>query len=167
MMRFNYIWILGFALFLGGCQVNYSFTGGQFSGASNFQVNYMRPQTALASPVYAQKLTEGLKDYLLAQSPLQLVTANGDLIYEGSIVDYNLSPIAAQGNEIASLTRLSITVRLKYTNQKEKELNFEKNFTKYADFPAGQDLFSVQEELWNNINDQLIQEIYNASVGNW
>jgi hypothetical protein len=89
------------------------------------------------------------------------VTTNGDLVYEGSIVDYNLSPIAAQGNETASLTRLSITVRIKYTNQMEKELNFEKNFTKYADFPAGQDLFSVQEELWNNINDQLIQEIYN------
>ncbi len=167
MMRCQYILLCVIALFWSGCQINYSFTGGQFSGASNFQVNYIRPQTALASPVYAQQLTEGLKYYLLAQSPLQLVTTNGDLIYEGSIVDYNLSPIAAQGNEIASLTRLSITVKLKYTNQMEKELNFEKSFTKYADFPAGQDLFSVQEELWNNINDQLIQEIYNASVGNW
>ncbi len=167
MSKLTYIATLLFALLLSACQVNYSFTGGQFSGANNFQVSYLRPQTALASSVYAQQLTEGLKDYLLAQSPLQLVTTNGDLVYEGSIVDYNLSPIAAQGNEIASLTRLSITVRIKYTNQLEKELNFEKNFTKYADFPAGQDLFSVQEELWNNINDQLIQEIYNASVGNW
>ena len=167
MMKVRYICMVFLTMVVVSCQVNYSFTGGQFSGASNFQVSYLRPQTALASPVYAQQLTEGLKDYLLAQSPLQLVTTNGDLVYEGSIVDYNLSPIAAQGNEIASLTRLSITVRIKYTNQMEKELNFEKNFTKYADFPAGQDLFSVQEELWGNINDQLIQEIYNASVGNW
>jgi len=143
MSKLTYIATLFFALLLSACQVNYSFTGGQFSGANNFQVSYLRPQTALASPVYAQQLTEGLKDYLFAQSPLQLVTTNGDLVYEGSIVDYNLSPIAAQGNEIASLTRLSITVRIKYTNQLEKELNFEKNFTKYADFPAGQDLFSV------------------------
>ena len=134
MSKLTYIATLLFALLLSACQVNYSFTGGQFSGANNFQVSYLRPQTALASPVYAQQLTEGLKDYLLAQSPLQLVTTNGDLVYEGSIVDYNLSPIAAQGNEIASLTRLSITVRIKYTNQLEKELNFEKNTPKYRDW---------------------------------
>jgi len=149
------------------CQVNYSFTGGQFSGADSFQVNFIRPQTALASQVYAQNLTEGLKDYLLAQSPLRLVTSNGDLQYEGVITEYNVAPIAARGNETASLTRLTVTVKIKYTNQLEKELGFEKTFTKYADFPAGQDFFSVQEELWGSINDQLIQEIFNASVGNW
>jgi hypothetical protein len=152
---------------LYSCQVNYSFTGGQFSGAQNFSVNYLKPQTALASPAYCQQLTEGLKDYLLAQSPLKLVTQNGDLQYEGTVTEYSVVPIAAQGNEVASLSRLSITVKIKYTNQLEKELNFEKTFTKYADFPASQDLFSVQAELWGAINDQLIQEIYNASVGNW
>ncbi len=158
---------LSFISMLISCQVNYSFTGGQFSGAQNFSVNYLKPQTALASPAYCQQLTEGLKDYLLAQSPLKLVTQNGDLQYEGSIVEYSVVPIAAQGNEVASLSRLSVTVKIKYTNQLEKELNFEKTFTKYADFPAGQDLFSVQADLWSAINDQLIQEIYNSSVGNW
>jgi hypothetical protein len=163
-MRWNLYIIL---FLLSSCQVNYSFTGGQFSGAESFSVNYLKPQTALASPAYCQQLTEGLKDYLLAQSPLKIVTQNGDLQYEGSITEYNVVPIAAQGNEVASLSRLSITVKIKYTNLLEKELNFEKTFTKYADFPAGQDLFSVQTELWSSINDQLIQEIYNASVGNW
>jgi hypothetical protein len=159
--------IIGIILIFSGCQINYSFTGGQFSGVESFQVNFIRPQTALASQVYAQNLTEGLKDYLLAQSPLRLVTSSGDLQYEGVITEYNVAPIAARGNETASLTRLTVTVKIKYTNQLEKELGFEKTFTKYADFPAGQDFFSVQEELWNSINDQLIQEIFNASVGNW
>ncbi|MEY3597797.1 MAG: hypothetical protein RL521_219 [Bacteroidota bacterium] len=159
--------LLIITLALASCQVNYSFTGGQFSGAESFQVNFIRPQTALASQVYAQKLTEGLKDYLLAQSPLRLVTTSGDLQYEGTITEYNVAPIAARGNETASLTRLTVTAKIKYTNQLEKELGFEKTFTKYADFPAGQDFFSIQEELWESINDQLIQEIFNASVGNW
>jgi hypothetical protein len=162
-MCIHFIW----CAWLMGCQVNYSFTGGQFSGAENFSVSYLKPQTALASPAYCQQLTEGLKDYLLAQSPLKLTTSNGDLQYEGSITEYSVVPISAQGNEIASLSRLSITVKIKYTNLLEKELNFEKTFTKYADFPAGQDLFSVQTDLWKSINDQLIQEIYNSSVGNW
>jgi len=158
---------IGCLLLFMGCQINYSFTGGQFSGAETFQVNFLRPQTALASQVYAQNLTEGLKDYLLAQSPLRLVTENGDLQYEGYISEYSVAPIAANGNEKASLTRLTITVKIKYTNKMEKELGFDKTFTKYADFPAGQDFFSVQEGLWSSINDQLIQEIFNASVGNW
>jgi hypothetical protein len=49
----------------------------------------------------------------------------------------------------------------------DPKLNFEKTFSKFADFEANQDLFSVEESLWKLINDQLVQEIYNASVGNW
>ena len=75
--------------------------------------------------------------------------------------------MAIQSNETASLTRLSITVKIKYTNTLEPDLNFEKSFTKFADFSATESLFSVQEDLWKQINDQLAQEIYNASVGNW
>jgi hypothetical protein len=56
---------------------------------------------------------------------------------------------------------------VKYTNTLEPELSFDKTFTKFADFPAEQDLFSVEESLWSAINDQLTQEIYNSSVGNW
>jgi hypothetical protein len=75
--------------------------------------------------------------------------------------------MAIQSNETASLTRLSITVKIKYTNTLEPDLNFEKSFTKFADFSATESLFAVQEDLWKQINDQLAQEIYNASVGNW
>lgn len=152
---------------LASCQVRYSFTGGQFSGARTFSVDLFRPQTALAGPAYAQRLTEGLKDLLLAQSPLTLVERQGDLRYEGWITDYRVTPVAVQGNETASLNRLSISIKVRYTNTLEPDLNFDKTFTKFADFPAAQDLFSVQEDLWGSINEQLIQEIYNASVGNW
>lgn len=155
------------ALFLIGCQVNYSFTGGQFSGADSFSVGFLKPQTALASQIYAQQLTEGLKDYMLAQSPLRLAAVDGQLQYTGSITEYSVTPVAIQGSETASLSRLSITVKIQYKNTLEEDLSFEKSFTKYADFPASQNLFSVQESLWQSINDQLIQEIYNASVGNW
>jgi Lipopolysaccharide-assembly len=156
-----------FSLFLLGCEIRYSFTGGQFSGAKTFSVQYIKPQTALASPAYAQRLTESFKDIMLSQSPLSLTENNGDLQYSGSITQYSITPVAVQSNETASLTRLSITIKINYNNTLEPELNFEKSFTKFADFPAGQSLFSVEEELWQQINDQLTQEIYNSSVGNW
>lgn len=150
-----------------GCTVNYSLTGGQFSGAKTFSVDLFRSQTALASPIYAQRLTESLKDLLLSQSPLKIKESDGELKYEGFIIDYRVTPVAIQGNETASLNRLTIGIKVKYTNTLEPSLSFERTFTKFADFDAAQDLLAVEEELWLTINEQLLQEIYNASVGNW
>jgi hypothetical protein len=142
-------------------------SGGQFSGASTFSVDLFKSQTALASPIYAQRLTESLKDLLLSQSPLKIAENNGDLRYEGYITEYRIAPVAIQGNETASLNRLNITIKVKYTNTLEPDLSFDKTFSKFADFEAAVDLLSVEERLWTEINDQLLQEIYNASVGNW
>ncbi|MFM9422451.1 MAG: hypothetical protein RIR06_912 [Bacteroidota bacterium] len=166
-MKKSAILFMFIALLLAGCEIRYSFSGGQFSGAKTFSVQYIKPQTALASPAYAQRLTESFKDVMLSQSPLSITETKGDLQYEGTITQYAITPVAVQSNETASLNRLSITIKISYTNTLEPDLNFEKSFTKFADFPASQSLFSVEEELWQQINDQLTQEIYNSSVGNW
>ena len=167
MKRIGFLLTVAMLLAFTGCQIRYSFSGGQFSGAKTFSVVYLKPATALASPTYAQRITESLKDVMLSQSPLTLVDKKGDLMYEGSIVNYAVSPVNIQSNETAALSRLTIGIKIKYTNNLEPELNFEKTFTKFADFPATSSLFSVEEDLWKQINDQLVQEIYNASVGNW
>lgn len=166
-MRKSAYFLLLILLTFASCEIRYSFSGGQFSGAKTFSVTYLKPQTALASPTYSQRLTEELKDVMLSQSPLSLSETNGDLQFEGSVTQYVVQPMAIQNNETASLTRLSITVKIKYTNTLEPDLNFEKSFTKFADFAANENLFTIQEDLWKLINDQLSQEIYNASVGNW
>jgi hypothetical protein len=155
-------------VFFSGCGI-YSFTGGQFSGAKTFSVGYFKPQAGLATPLYAQRFTESMKDLLLAQSPLKLSENDGELTYSGSIVDYSTAPVAIQSGaaETASLNRLTISVKVKYENKLEPDLGFERTFTKFADFDANQDLFSIEESLWGLINDQLTQEIYNASLGNW
>ena len=166
-MKKSSVGLLLVMLLFVSCEIRYSFSGGQFSGAKTFSVSYLKPQTALASPTYSQRLTENFKDVMLSQSPLSLSETNGDLHFEGSVTNYVVAPMAIQSNETASLTRLSITVKIKYTNTLEPDLNFEKSFTKFADFAATESLFAVQEDLWKQINDQLAQEIYNASVGNW
>jgi hypothetical protein len=167
MMRFTILFILVSAV-LASCGI-YSFTGGQYSGAKTFSVDYFKPQSAMVTPLYAQRFTESLKDLLLAQSPLRISENNGELVYSGTIVDYRTAPIAIQSGaaETASLNRLTITVKVKYENNLEPELSFEKTFSKFADYDANQDLFTIEESLWSLINEQLTQEIYNASVGNW
>lgn len=144
-------------------------TGGQFSGAQTFSVEYFKPQTALASPLYAQRFTESLKDLVLSQSPLKLSEDEADLEYQGTITDYRVAPVTVQGGEaeIAAMNRLTIAVKVRYTNKMEPDLSFDKSFSRFADFKADADLISVEEALWTEINEQLIQDIYNASVGNW
>jgi Lipopolysaccharide-assembly len=155
-------------LTLTGCGI-YSFTGGQYSGAKTFSVDYFKPQSAMVTPLYAQRFTESLKDLLLAQSPLRLAERNGELKFSGTVIDYRTAPVAVQSGaaETASLNRLTITVKVTYENSLEPEYNFEKTFTKFADYEANQDLFTIEESLWSLINEQLTQEIYNSSVGNW
>ena len=162
------ILLISLTLAMAGCGI-YTFTGGQFSGAKTFSVSYFKPQAGLATPLFAQRFTESMKDLLLAQSPLKLSENDGDLIYSGIITEYSTSPVAIQSGaaETASLNRLTITVKVKYENMIEPDLSFERTFTKFADFDANQDLFSIEESLWSLINDQLTQEIYNASLGNW
>lgn len=168
MRHFRLAILILFSVFVGSCGV-YSFTGGQFGEAKTFSVAYLKPQTGLATPLYAQRLTESLKDVMLSQSPLKWQEENGDLQFSGRISNYSTAPVAinAGATETAALNRLSITVEIHYENTLEPTLSFDRSFTKYADFNANQDLFTIEESLWKLINDQLTQEVYNASVGNW
>ncbi len=151
---------------LTSCGV-YSFTGGDTSGAKTFSVTHFRAQTPQASQAFTQNLTEGLKDVVLAQSPLNLVTEKGELSFEGAVVAYRVVPVSIQSDETASLNRLEISVKVNYTNSLDKDKSFERTFTKYADYESSQDLFAIEESLWETIIEQLTQEIFNASLGNW
>jgi hypothetical protein len=158
---------MGFLVFAsGGCGI-YTPYGAQTSGARTFSVDYFRPQSPLASPAVAQNFTESLKDVIQRQSTLRLVDANGELSYAGQITDYRVSPVGVQADETTARNRLSVTVQVRYTNTLDKDLNFERSFTKFADFDSNLDLLAVEEELMAEISEQLIQEIFNASLGNW
>jgi hypothetical protein len=164
-MRFS-IFLIAVIIGLSSCGI-YSMRGIDTSGASNFSVDFFRPQTPLAPNELSQLFTESLKDILLTQSPLDIVDEDGELEFEGSITGYKVQPVSVQSDETASLNRLTITVKVKYTNNLITSKSFERNFSKYTDFDSQQDLLSVQSTLWEEINDQLVQEIYNASLGNW
>jgi hypothetical protein len=155
-----------FALLYNSCGI-YTFTGADTSGAETFSVDYFKPQTPLATPLLAQNFTEALKDLVLQQSTLNLSGGDGDLHFEGSIVEYSNNPISVQSDEVASLNRLQISIKVKYVNQIEDEKSFERTFTKFSDYESSLDFLSVEEELNTEIIDQLTQEIFNASLGNW
>lgn len=150
------------------CKVSYSFTGADIPAeAQTFSVQYFNSEAVLATPTYAQVLTEELKDLLLAQSGLKLTTSNGDLQYSGVITNYEVTPVALQGNETAARNRLTISLKVSYVNIFDETKNFEKSFSRFADYDSSSDLSQVEEGLIETINEQLIQDIFNASLGNW
>jgi hypothetical protein len=56
---------------------------------------------------------------------------------------------------------------VKFTNLKDEKQNFESSFSRYADFSSSQNLTSVEDELIRQINDQLVDDIFNKAVINW
>jgi len=169
--RFNRIgsWFLVLGtLCLGSssCGV-YSFTGASTGEAKTVSIVYFKNNAALAPPTYSQKFTESLRDKFTSQTSLTLIPSSGDLNFEGFVSGYSTAPVAIQGNETAALNRLSITVNVTFTNNKDEKQNFEQSFTRFADFNSSQSLEAVQEQLITDINEQLVQDIFNKSVINW
>lgn len=111
--------------------------------------------------------TEALKERFISQTNLKLIDSDGDLQFEGSISNYQIRPIAIKANETASQNRLSISVKVAFTNLIEEENNYSQSFSRYADYDSNTDLSSIEEELISQIVDELVEDIFNKAVANW
>lgn len=161
--------LLFISLMLSSCfSVKYSFTGAQIAPDVNtISVATFPSFASLAPPSLSQSFTESLKDIFLQQTRLTLVKANGDLIIEGEITDYKTNSEAVQGNDQSSLNRLTISVKVRYTDTKNEANSYEQSFTNFAQFSGTQTLANVESQLIDEINEKLTQDIFNKSLGNW
>jgi len=123
----------------------------------------------LAKPSLAQTMTESLRDFVQRQTRFTLLPSGGDLNYEGEITGYSVAPVAITGGatDQASLNRLTITVKVKYTDDIEDRYSFDGNFSRFADFPSTTDISSVEDALIKEITDQITQDIINRSIYAW
>ena len=134
--------------------MNYSFTGASIAeDVKTVSVKTFQSYAPLASANLSQTFTEELKDKFLSQTNLDLAARGGDLQFEGSINGYSVTSVAIQGNETAALNRLTITVKVKFTNTKDKKANFETSFSRYLDYDSSQNLSRIEDELIKDIND--------------
>ena len=109
-----------------------------------------------------------LVDTYTKQTRLHIVdSSNTDLSVEGEITGYALTPQAVTENAYASKTRLTITVRVKYTDHKQPNNSVDQTFSAFRDFDSSEMLTSVQDQLCEEICDELVLLIFNATAGNW
>ncbi|MCD4731122.1 MAG: hypothetical protein K8R74_11000 [Bacteroidales bacterium] len=152
-----------------GCSVNYSFTGASIPPeVKSINIKYFPNNAPLVEPTLSQKITDGLRDKFTSETSLMLVNDGGDLIMEGAITGYRTTPVAIQGNDQAALNRLTITIEVTYINTLDENMSFENtNFTRYADYSSSRNLVEVQEALVEEINQMLIEDVFNKAVINW
>lgn len=125
-------------------------------------------RAALVYPPLQQMFENRLIDMIEQQTRLRVLdTNNTDLRMEGEITGYSLSPQAVGEDAYASQTRLTITVRVRYINNRNPNLSSDQTFTAYRDFSSSEMLTDVQDELCSQITKDLTDLIFNATIGDW
>ncbi len=153
-----------------GCKMNYSFTGASIPpGTETVSIETFPNMAPIVNPMLSITLTEALKDKFMSQTSLQLINNDADLQFSGTIVGYRNTPTAIKAGEQsqAAMNRLTITVKVKYTNTMDPKADFDTKFSRYADYESSQDLHDVENTLADEIIDQIIDDIFNQSVVNW
>ena len=167
MKRIKHLIILLVSLFLLGCGP-YSFTGVQDLKAETFQVNYFQNTADLIEPGLDRDFTLALQDLIVNQTNLNLTTTNGDLVYEGEIVEYRISPTTAQANSTAAQNRLTISVNVRLFDKDNPDEEFEQRFSFFSDFSGSAQLIGAQKDAAHEeIFERLTQDIFNATLAKW
>ena len=111
--------------------------------------------------------TIALQDLLLNQTNLDLVNENGDLIYEGEIIEYSVTPMSATAEITAAQNRLKMTIAFRFVNTKKEEDDFKKSYSFYYDFPAELQVYDVKDAAHKDIFDRITQDIFNDTLAKW
>ncbi|MEC4114494.1 LPS assembly lipoprotein LptE [Myroides pelagicus] len=163
----NLLLILLTVVFFNSCKY-YNFTGTGKINADSFQVNYFQNNADLVEPGIERTFTMSLQDLIQNQTSLSLTNEGGDLIYEGEIVDYRISPTTATADQRAAQNRLYIAINVRFINKNTPEDDFEKRFSFYYDYDANVQLAgpSLTEAL-NVIYERITQDVFNESLAKW
>jgi hypothetical protein len=122
---------------------------------------------ALVHPPLSNNLSDGIRYLFQRQTRLEQVRRGGNLEIEGEITGYTLTPMAVSADSYASETKLTITVKVRFTNNVAPEESFEKTYTAYQTFDSSQMLVDVQDELCNTMITEIADQIYNDTVAKW
>jgi hypothetical protein len=153
---------------LPSCKISYSFTGANISpDVKTFSVSYFANRAKLINPSLSQQLTEELKEKLLKQTSLNEIEDSGDLEFSGSITNYDVRPIAIQKEDLAAQNRLTITISVKFTNNKDHEQDFERSFSSFEDYDSQNMLSDIEDGLVPEIMKKLLEDVFNATIANW
>lgn len=167
MKKLTYILIIIICFSLNSCKY-YNFTGTGKIDAETFQVNYFQNNADLVEPGIERTFTLALQEILQSQTSLNLTNQGGDLLYEGEIVEYRITPMTATADQRAAQNRLTIAVNVRFSNKNKDEDDFEKRFSFFYDYPANQQMSgNTLTTALDEIFTRITQDVFNASLAKW
>ena len=151
------------------CSISYKFNGASidYTKVKTIMISDFTNQASYVNPTLAPEFTEELKDIYIRQTRLEQVTSNGDLALEGEVTGYDFTPMAVKEDALASQTRLTITVRVRYMNNTNPDEDFEQSFSAYREFDSNLMVQQVESSLCAEIIEEIVDQVYNATVANW
>ena len=156
------------ALMLGACGI-YSFSGTSIQNdVETINIDYFEYKAQKVNPSLSNELTEAIRTRFRRMTRLEQVEQDGDLEITGEVTGYSVAAAAVSAQEIATQNRLTVTVRVNFTNRKYPEDDFEgKSFSAYADYDSTNSLDAVESSLCTEIVEKLVEDIFNATVAQW
>ena len=146
----------------------YSFTGTSIQpDVKTITINHFEYTAQTVNPSLSNDLTEAVRTQFRKMTRLEQVDEEGDLEIEGQITGYDIRASAVTAGELAAQNRLTVTIKIAFTNRKYPNEDFEKSFSGYADYDSMQSLEMVQNDLCQQIIEKLVDDIFNATVANW
>jgi hypothetical protein len=164
--KIKIITILTLFLFVS-CNVKYNFTGTGKINAKTFQVNYFQNNAEIVEVGIERTFTQKLQNTIQNQTNLDLVTSGGDLLYEGEIVEYRITPMASNASQQSSQNRMTISINVRYSSKNSEDDNFEKRFSFFHDYDANLLPSAVLNEALEIIYERITQDIFNESLAKW
>lgn len=146
----------------------YSFSGTSIQpDVKTITIDYFEYKALTVNPKLSAQITEEMKEKFRKLTKLEQVDEEGDLELYGEVTGYAVSTAGVSANEEAAMNRLTVSVKVKFTNRKYPEDDFDKSFSAYADFDSSQLLDAVQDSLCEEIVTKLVEDIFTASVAQW
>lgn len=146
----------------------YSFSGTSIQpDVKTVTINYFEYKALRVNPSLSNELTEAIKDQFRRLTRLEEVDIEGDLEISGEITGYDVKAMAVTADEVAAQNRLTVNVKIYFTNRKYPEDDFEKSFSAYADYDSSNTLDAMESQLCEEIIEKLVEDIFNATVANW
>ncbi len=155
------------ALLVHSCGI-YSFSGTSIQpDVKTITITTFEYKALRVNPTLSNDISEALRDKFQKLTRLEQVDYDGDLLLEGEITGYDVKSIAVTADEVASQNRLTVTVKIYFTNQKYPEDNVEQSFSAYSDYDSSSSLDAVESELCEEIIETIVEDIFNATVAQW
>ena len=160
-------WVL--CLILAACTVSYKFTGTSinYDIIKTIQIDNIVNRAPYGWAPMEAMFNNELQDLYASQTRLKLVKRGGDLHIAGEITGYDQYNKSISADGLSSQVQLKMTVNVRFVNNANHDEDFEQRFSATTQYDSSQQLTAVQEELVTQMVEDIVDQIFNATVANW